>query len=642
MKLRECYIVNFGKISEKKITFSDGLNSFVQENGWGKTTLTAFIRAMLFGLSDSKKTDLDENERKHYLPWNNGVCGGRLTFEAGGKLYRIERTFGQKPSQDTFALYDADTGNESSDFSETPGRDLFKIDKDGFERTVFLSDRNLSGKNTNKTISEKLSDLSGVVGDIGVMDDALKLLDSRRKYYYKKGGDGEIANAEAEYKRAELALERLEGTRRALGEAEGKLSALEGERLALLEEEKSRIEYEKRMLEVNRQSVIAEHYMKRSAELSEKRKRLSEITAFFGTDIPTVYEIDAMSYDLKVAEAAIRKAPPTKSERLSELEEILSSGEKKKAKRGFFAKILSIFALLFSAIRNIFGGGRKAKASPERIEYEALLGEYERELKAHKDSTDAAAEKIKLINERISKYPTVSEHKLEGLRALVKEKDGIEDIIKILTDEIAAYSGSGSPTEIITTSARSHEEIARNIAEVAENIRRTKSEIASYTYELDTEDSLIEKRDNARLTADTYVKNYETVIKARSFLEKARDNMTARYLGKTKSAFEKYLRLIGIEADDFELNTDFEVKKYDSGLLRSAEAYSTGTKDLFYLAIRLALIDSLYEDEEPFLIFDDPLAALDDKKSDSVKRVLKAISAERQVLYFTCSASRSV
>ena len=187
MRLKECYIVNFGKISDKKITFSDGLNSFVHENGWGKTTLTAFIRAMLFGLSDSKKTDIEENERKHYLPWNGGVCAGRLTFESSGKIYRIERSFGQKPSQDTFALYDAVTGNESHDFSENLGRELFGIDKDGFERTVFLSDRNLSGKNTNKTISEKLSDLSGAVGDVGVMDDALKLLDTRRKFYYKKG-----------------------------------------------------------------------------------------------------------------------------------------------------------------------------------------------------------------------------------------------------------------------------------------------------------------------------------------------------------------------------------------------------------------------------------------------------------------------
>ena len=36
-----------------------------------------------------------------------------------------------------------------------------EIDADGFERTVFLSERNLSVKNENKTVSAKLSNLVG-------------------------------------------------------------------------------------------------------------------------------------------------------------------------------------------------------------------------------------------------------------------------------------------------------------------------------------------------------------------------------------------------------------------------------------------------------------------------------------------------
>ena len=146
MKLIECYIENFGKLSSYRLKFNDGMNSFVQENGYGKTTLTEFIKAMLYGLSDTKKPDIAENDRKHYLPWCGGVCGGWLSFSAGEKSYRVERTFGAKAQDDTFKIYDLTLGKETADYTENLGRELFGIDKDGFLRTVFLSERNLSGK----------------------------------------------------------------------------------------------------------------------------------------------------------------------------------------------------------------------------------------------------------------------------------------------------------------------------------------------------------------------------------------------------------------------------------------------------------------------------------------------------------------
>ena len=159
MRLIDCYIENFGKLSDFKYSFSDGLNTIKKDNGYGKTTLTVFIKAMLYGLDDTKRAKIENNERKHYLPWNGGRCAGYLTFECGEKEYRIERCFMPKASEDTFKLYDAKSGKESFDFSENVGEELFSIDADGFERTVFLSEANLSGKNENKTVSAKLSDL---------------------------------------------------------------------------------------------------------------------------------------------------------------------------------------------------------------------------------------------------------------------------------------------------------------------------------------------------------------------------------------------------------------------------------------------------------------------------------------------------
>ena len=194
MQLLECYIESFGTFKEYSHKFDRGLNCIYSDNGTGKTTLSIFIASMLYGLPDTKKQSLDENERKKYTPWQGGRFGGSLTFLARGKIYTVERTFGTKASDDLFVLRNKSSGAVSTDFSANLGEELFGIDRDGFLRTVFLSEKNLSVKNENKSISAKLSDLVGVDGDLGGFDDALELLDKRRKFYYKQSGNCEISN----------------------------------------------------------------------------------------------------------------------------------------------------------------------------------------------------------------------------------------------------------------------------------------------------------------------------------------------------------------------------------------------------------------------------------------------------------------
>ena len=121
MKILECFIENFGKISGEKFEFTDGFNLILAENGYGKTTLSVFIKCMLYGMEDTKRQNLDENERKKYLPWSGAQCGGSLTFETKGKIYRAERRFAPKASDDSFALYDTALGRECIDFTENLG-----------------------------------------------------------------------------------------------------------------------------------------------------------------------------------------------------------------------------------------------------------------------------------------------------------------------------------------------------------------------------------------------------------------------------------------------------------------------------------------------------------------------------------------
>lgn len=55
MKLISCHIENFGKLSDLRVDFVEGINLFHEMNGWGKSTLAAFLRVMFYGF-DSKKS----------------------------------------------------------------------------------------------------------------------------------------------------------------------------------------------------------------------------------------------------------------------------------------------------------------------------------------------------------------------------------------------------------------------------------------------------------------------------------------------------------------------------------------------------------------------------------------------------------
>ena len=96
MKIIECQIDNFGKLSDIKFKFNEGWNIICQDNGFGKSTLAAFIRVMFYGFhNETKRNDID-NERLRYAPWNGGVYGGSISFTVGEKAYKAVRRFGTK------------------------------------------------------------------------------------------------------------------------------------------------------------------------------------------------------------------------------------------------------------------------------------------------------------------------------------------------------------------------------------------------------------------------------------------------------------------------------------------------------------------------------------------------------------------
>lgn len=139
MKITSVYIENFGKLKKFSFFWEDELTCVVEDNGFGKSTLVAFITAMFYGMDLKSRGRIEDSPRKKYAPWQNGVFGGNLSIEVGGEYFRIERTFGEKKSQDTFAVYEERTGKKTDIFSERIGEELFGVDEETFYNAICIA-----------------------------------------------------------------------------------------------------------------------------------------------------------------------------------------------------------------------------------------------------------------------------------------------------------------------------------------------------------------------------------------------------------------------------------------------------------------------------------------------------------------------
>ncbi len=94
MKIKELWMKNFGRFTDQRIEFGEGINLIYGENEAGKTTIHHFIRAMFFGLEKQRGKAARTDLYSTYEPWNNPLgYAGTCRFICGGKVFRIERSF---------------------------------------------------------------------------------------------------------------------------------------------------------------------------------------------------------------------------------------------------------------------------------------------------------------------------------------------------------------------------------------------------------------------------------------------------------------------------------------------------------------------------------------------------------------------
>ena len=673
MIIEACHIAQFGKWKDADFSFSPGKNSFLWDNGYGKTSFIYFFKLMFYGVSGDRKQDLEENERKHYMPFQGASFGGRIIFRIGEKRYRLERSFGLKKSEDSFRLFDEDSGKESKDYSENIGEELFSLDAESFQRVCMISHEDLHFSMNSRmhaklgNVAEDQEDMKKFQQVQTILKDGINALSPNRRtgnIFKLKMQEEELSsglygkealeNAVLSIEKEVLALTEKEAKRKEEGKAlEEELSQRISEKDSLgkwMSYAQKKEEWEK--AEYRYENALKWYYQERFSDIPEEKKAL-----LWKEEMQSLQEqIRSIKKEIeKVSEVGVEKIGGENTGAEAGIERELSGTSPAVlfALAGlgllfvllFFGKLFGMPLGLPSALFLLLGilslslcfflwwsGEQKKRAWQEKQE--------EEENRQRKQQ----AIRFASLEELLSRF-----HKLEDMQDLEKEavgrkeefllfveEEGGEQAFSLLEEKQKEWEEGPSLEE----SRRKLEVFRKEEEERREEIRRKRAEREAKVRDLEfleEQERLLEQKKEER---EALEKRYNLLQKTKTYLEMAKERFALQYKEPILEAFQKYFQSICTEPLQFQMSEDLELSFVDRGLSREQGYLSEGLQDLCRFCQKLAIFDAMFQEEKAFLLLDDPFSHLDEKNGARARALLEELAKSRQIFYFTCSEER--
>ncbi len=188
MRLIDLHIEGFGKFHDLDLRFAEGMNILYGHNEAGKSTLHAFLQAMLYGLERRPGVGSAAKLHKKYRPWDAPErFGGTLRLAHDGSIYRIVRDFNADDlSADGATISSLEIWDETAGVRVPDPRGFLQamlggISETAFENTVSIGQlRSATSRSMVHELKSYITNLS-TTGDMSLDSaGALKLLRQQR------------------------------------------------------------------------------------------------------------------------------------------------------------------------------------------------------------------------------------------------------------------------------------------------------------------------------------------------------------------------------------------------------------------------------------------------------------------------------
>ena len=134
----------FGRLEQRELTLSPGLNVLYAPNESGKSTWGAFIRTMLYGLSTRERGPMADKNR--FAPWSGAAMQGRMDVSAAEGDYTLLRQTKRaaSPMGEFSCTYTGTATPVAGVTAQNAGEALLGVPREVFERSAFIGQNALA------------------------------------------------------------------------------------------------------------------------------------------------------------------------------------------------------------------------------------------------------------------------------------------------------------------------------------------------------------------------------------------------------------------------------------------------------------------------------------------------------------------
>ncbi|MBQ7566100.1 MAG: AAA family ATPase [Oscillospiraceae bacterium] len=305
---------SFGNLDRKTLELHDGLNILELPNEGGKSTWSAFLLAMFYGLDTRKQLrggKLPDKEK--YRPWSGANMEGTIELEDdSGRRILLERTSDKKaPAMGRFTARDAVTGEVIEELTaQNCSEKLLHIEQSVFRRSAFIGQDAMNVTSDND-LERRLTQLASSGEETVSYTQTQKTLNDW-KNHTDRTNTGALQKTQAE-------LEKVESRLRQIGRVKEETLALYGERQELLQKQE-RLLYIRGCLRASEACRQHQAYLDAQHEADEADKE-AELLTGQTAQLPSDEALTALRDRLHDYDAAERRhaeavppSPPEKPE----------------------------------------------------------------------------------------------------------------------------------------------------------------------------------------------------------------------------------------------------------------------------------------------------------------------------------------